>query len=171
MSDGKSPENKAVARSNPIPTATVDKVLGDSIKDILSPSLQKQVLERIRPKVEMLAVTVSKFHSGPLPSVETVEGYEKLVPGSFDRIIRMAEKDQDAFIDSSKYASRSDGTFRIFCLASGLLALAMVIAGTIYLAVSSHEHAALAIAGIGSVGIITAFVNAHFGTKEPPNKA
>ena len=33
-------------------------------------------------------------HEGPLPSPETVERYERVLPGAFDRILTMAEKEQ-----------------------------------------------------------------------------
>jgi len=33
-------------------------------------------------------------HSGPLPPPETVERYELVMPGAFDRILTMAENDQ-----------------------------------------------------------------------------
>ena len=34
------------------------------------------------------------LHSGPLPPPETVERYELVLPGAFDRILTMAEQDQ-----------------------------------------------------------------------------
>jgi uncharacterized membrane protein len=33
-------------------------------------------------------------HSGPIPSPETIAGYEKVLAGAADRIIKMAEKEQ-----------------------------------------------------------------------------
>jgi len=36
-----------------------------------------------------------KIHLGPLPSPETLERYEKICQGAADRIITMAEKEQD----------------------------------------------------------------------------
>jgi uncharacterized membrane protein len=42
------------------------------------------------PKV-MAALTL---HAGPLPPPETVERYELVLPGAFDRILTMAEKEQ-----------------------------------------------------------------------------
>ena len=38
------------------------------------------------------------IHSGTLPSPETVERYEIIMPGAFDRILTMAEKEQDSKI-------------------------------------------------------------------------
>lgn len=42
-----------------------------------------------------LRETTSSFHAGPLPSPEVLSKYEQLCPGSMDRIILMAEKEQD----------------------------------------------------------------------------
>ena len=54
------------------------------------------------------------IHSGTLPSPETVARYEVVMPGSFDRILTMAEKEQDSKIkinhdtvDIAKHESRS----------------------------------------------------------------
>ena len=45
----------------------------------------------------MFTASVS-IHSGTLPSPETVERYEVVMPGTFDRILTMAEKEQDSKI-------------------------------------------------------------------------
>jgi len=45
-----------------------------------------------------VTTTVSRqvtAHSGPLPAPETLEGYEEILPGAAERILRMAEKQQD----------------------------------------------------------------------------
>lgn len=34
------------------------------------------------------------IHSGPIPAPEVIEGYEKILPGAADRIIKMAEVEQ-----------------------------------------------------------------------------
>ena len=47
------------------------------------------------PPVLMASVSL---HSGALPSPETVERYEHILPGAFDRILTMAEKEQESKI-------------------------------------------------------------------------
>lgn len=37
-----------------------------------------------------------QVHEGPLPAPDTFEGYERILPGSADRILCMAEKEQAA---------------------------------------------------------------------------
>jgi uncharacterized membrane protein len=39
--------------------------------------------------------TTLSQHSGPIPSPEIIGGYEKVLAGSADRIIKMAEKEQE----------------------------------------------------------------------------
>jgi uncharacterized membrane protein len=133
------------------------------VKDILPKAQQQQVLERLKSKVQSFAVTVSKIHSGPLPSVETVQGYEDIERGSFGRLLKMAEKDQDAFIDSHIFKNKSDARYRLASLAAGFLSLLVILAIVFLLAEREHEGAALAVAGIGGAGIIGIFVNAWKG--------
>ena len=41
----------------------------------------------------------TELHAGPLPSPDTIERYERLQPGTLDRLLTMAENDQHAKID------------------------------------------------------------------------
>lgn len=137
----------------------MDRVLNDALSDILQPSQQKQVVERVRQ------VIVQKSHSGPLPSEDTVRGYEQASPGSFNRIIAMAEKDQDAVITSSTFKAKSDSDYRMACLGMGLIALLVLVGGIVYLGMNDRPAAAASIAGMGAIGIVGAFINAWWGRK------
>lgn len=155
MSDGKKkPTNGLPAIQQ------IDQAIELALKDIVTPAQQKQVLERLKPKLEIIAVA-QKYHSGPLPSVETAQGYEAVVPGSFERILAMAEKDQTAVIDSHVYASRSGSWYRLLCMIFGFLALLAILGSTIFLAMNNHDNAAIAVAGLGVAGVVSAFVNAR----------
>lgn len=52
------------------------------------------------PSQEMTAVmqTAAMIRSAPLPAPHEFKGYEAVLPGAADRILRMAEKDQDSLI-------------------------------------------------------------------------
>lgn len=76
MSDGSKPPNNLPA------VKQVDQAIEMAIKDVVSPAQLKQVIQRLGPKLEIIAMSSQKYHSGPLPSVETAEGYEKVAPGS-----------------------------------------------------------------------------------------
>jgi len=59
--------------------------------NFLPPNLSQQVLGQ----QSMVAVETMTSHSGPIPAPEIIAGYEKVLAGSADRIIKMAEKEQD----------------------------------------------------------------------------
>jgi uncharacterized membrane protein len=48
-----------------------------------------------REKREIVIQTIlSKFHTGPLPPAEDLEAYGRIIPEGADRIMKMAEKEQ-----------------------------------------------------------------------------
>lgn len=47
---------------------------------------------------EQFMAVQAQHHSGPLPAPQTLAGYESVLPGSAERILVMAEKNQDARI-------------------------------------------------------------------------
>lgn len=144
---------------------TLDQMLQTALKDILKPAQQKQVFERLRPRLELIVQSSSTFHSGPLPSVETVKGYETVAPGSFERILAMAEKDQTAVIESSNFKAKKDSAYRTLAMVLGFGALLCILGSVLYLAFNGRESVAIAVAGLGAAGVITAFVNARFPSK------
>jgi uncharacterized membrane protein len=50
------------------------------------------------------------WHAGPLPPPETVERYELVLPGAFDRILTMAEKDQQDKFEYNRKVFELDAT-------------------------------------------------------------
>ena len=54
-----------------------------------------------------LLLAASMFHQGPLPTPESLLRYDKVCPGAADRIIRMAEKEQDNIHEIRKKDSDS----------------------------------------------------------------
>lgn len=58
----------------------------------LNPNQVQQVLGQ-QPQ-SLMAVETVTTHQGPIPSPEIIAGYEKVLAGSADRIIKMAEKEQ-----------------------------------------------------------------------------
>lgn len=64
---------------------------------LIPPEVSRQILGQhdnpslVAVETAMLSTTIS----GPLPSPDILSGYEKVLAGSADRIIRMAEKEQD----------------------------------------------------------------------------
>jgi uncharacterized membrane protein len=58
-------------------------------------NLSQQVLGHGQPSLVAVETTHSTTLSGPIPPPEIIGGYEKVLVGSADRIIKMAEKEQN----------------------------------------------------------------------------
>lgn len=52
----------------------------------------------------------SSSHSGPLPPAREFAGYESVLPGAAERILRMAEREQDRRIEADRAADDRDHT-------------------------------------------------------------
>jgi uncharacterized membrane protein len=81
--------------------------------------------------------------SGPLPSPEIIAGYEKVLPGAADRIIRMAENEQS---NRFKYLNR------VTMFQAGLTLIGQLFAFAVVL-ISVIEGVALIKAGKSPYGV------------------
>lgn len=63
-------------------------------KPVYIPSNVSQQILGPAPKSIVSVETTHSSHSGPIPSPEVIGGYEKVLAGSADRIIKMAEREQ-----------------------------------------------------------------------------
>ncbi|MCC8955025.1 hypothetical protein H8B02_16730 [Bradyrhizobium sp. Pear77] len=61
---------------------------------------------------------------------------------------------------------KSDSNYCNLCMAAGLLALLGILGTIIYLASTGHDNVTIAVAGLGAAGIVSAFVNARWVSKE-----
>ncbi|MDQ2694694.1 MAG: DUF2335 domain-containing protein [Pseudomonadota bacterium] len=103
--------------------------------------------------------------SGPLPSPEAVEGYERILPGAAERLFAMAEKQAE-----HRRALESQSLAEEFKLQNRLLdlkargqwfAVAAVLAGAALAAFalySGHPAAAATIFGVGLAPVVGAFL-------------
>src|SRR5262245_61409702 len=65
-----------------------------------------QILEQ--PRVQQVVRTISKYHSGPLPCPEDYAEYERVLPGSAHRILKMAEDSRSGFQSLNELNLRLD---------------------------------------------------------------
>jgi len=152
---------------------SLSKVFQDSLQEILPPEKARQATERLTAHLpQIVKITATKTHIGPMPSVEVAAGYEQLLPGSIERMFKMAERDQEAYIESHAEKLRRDDRFRLFSLTYGGFALIAILAVVILLVKMGQPWVAASVAGLGVTGIIAAFVNAWRPSKvqEPKGK-
>lgn len=141
----------------------------------------EQRLEEENPKIfkgipppqrrEIIQTLVSiKHHSGPLPDAETLTQYDSVIPNGADRIMTMAEKQQDHRIDLEKLAVSSQlsqsRTGQIFGF---IISLVIIACGT-YLAMNGHEKTGMVLIGTTLVALAGIFVLGKF-TKSKSTKS
>ncbi len=112
---------------------------------------------------------VTATFSGPLPLPETLERYNRIVPGAAERILAMAEADAkhlQALELASLAASQEEARRRhiearhgqIYGLCIGLTALATSALALVL----GYEQAAVVIGGTTVVGLVAVFVVGRF---------
>lgn len=103
--------------------------------------------------------------SGPLPHPEILEGYERVLPGSADRILSMAENEGEHRRTIEKTIVKTDIIRSYLGLGSGFIIALVGLGGSIYLAMNDKPVAS----GIMSAGTVTGLV-AVFVVGEKPRK-
>ena len=103
----------------------------------------------------------SELLSGPLPHPNLMAAYERSVPGSAERIIRMAEKEQEAVVAMEKgnldLEKRRQSNERLGQL--GAILTTIFLGGTAaYLALHGAKEVAIILAGSPLVSIVLAFL-------------
>lgn len=117
-------------------------------------------------------VSVSAYrHSGPIPDPMTLEGYDRVVPGAADRIIKMAE-DQSAHRQSIEaIAIKSRARDSLLGIISGLIIAVFTLAAGTYVINTGNVWSGTILGSAGLVGLVSVFI---YGTrsnrKERENK-
>ena len=95
--------------------------------------------------------------SGPLPAPEILRGYDNILPGAAERIIRMAEKEQTNAHESGMLALREAVADRKREIIAGIVALA-ALGTSAFLGHNGHAVAASIVGGTTVVGLVTVFL-------------
>jgi uncharacterized membrane protein len=88
-----------------------------------------QTVELPPAAIQAIVQIANRFHQGPIPDAESFEKYEHALAGAGDRILAMAEKDQDFRISQSPIQQRREFIGRMSGQAIGFVSL-MVIVGS-----------------------------------------
>ena len=96
--------------------------------------------------------------SGPLPAPDVLRGYDDILPGAAERIIRMAEKEQADIHEAGLLALRETAAGnRRGQVIGGIVALA-ALGTAAFLGYHEHSAAAGIVGGTTVVGLVTVFV-------------
>lgn len=122
----------------------------DSKKDESAPTKTEEI-------VKVVARVIASEFSGPIPPPNIIEGYEKVLPGSADRILKMAEEQSEHRQEMEKIAVNAesrDSLLGIVCaliLALACLITAAIIVFMVPTAAGATFAAVLGAGGIGSI--------------------
>ena len=140
----------------------------------LKPS--QQVKQQV--KTSMQSITVST-HSGPLPPPESMRGYEEVVKGSAERILVMAEKEQENRfasiskdkelyalslkleqdeLDQEKEIIRINARNSLVGLIFGFVAVIVLTISTVILILHGHDIAGSIFGGTTVVAIVSTLI-------------
>ena len=117
----------------------------------------KAVLDALPEHVRVAVVEAASF-SGPLPPPAMYSEYERALPGSAERILAMAEKEQNHRIAWEETALGTSvretklGQWLGFAIAVACIGAAM------FLAVNEHDVVAVIALGISAVGLVGRFL-------------
>ncbi|WP_278925353.1 DUF2335 domain-containing protein [Staphylococcus auricularis] len=127
--------------------------------------INKKIEESDNPDLirDIIASEVSLTKSGPLPDPKDFEEYEEVLPGSADRIVKMAEKNQSHRIEIEKQEQEkyyeSNNTITIKGIVSSTIISVSGIMGSVVLGIFGNEWAAGLIGTLSLGNIVVNMIN------------
>ena len=110
-----------------------------------------------QPENHIVAKQVSVTRISPLPPPSDLEGYEKTLPGSADRILKMAEDQMKHRQDIEKREIELDARDSLLGSVFAFIVSMTAMVGSFVLIYTGHEVAGSFLGSLGLGSIITAF--------------
>ena len=130
-----------------------------------SPSLISNQQSKDKITQTQASIVTATAYQGPIPAAEELQKYESVLPGASERILKMAEKEQDARLENNKAGMQN--VFNIekernliakrgqwFAISMGIFVLCYAT----YLAFLGATVQSASVVGAVLVGVIVAFV-------------
>lgn len=141
-------------------------------RDLAKESLERELERQLAPEAADLApekrraivektATLAIQYSGPVPPDFILRGYEAIVPGSADRIIAMAERDQAHIHEMQRLEQTQPHTYATLGMICGATIGALAIATSAIVAIYGDPWAGAAIFGTTLVAITGVFVRSR----------
>lgn len=128
--------------------------------------LEKLPKDELKKVIRRVSVERSMY-SGPIPPPEILEGYEKVLPGTADRIMKMAEKQADHrrnMEETTVNSGARDSKLGIIC--GTFVCFSLIVVGGISVMIgSTSTGTVLSLSGLAP--IVTAFI---YGTRSNANE-
>ncbi len=155
-SKNKNRTNQGISKNTGKQTTTEREKTVLSSSEILE-KLPTEVLENMPDEVRTYLLESASFH-GPLPPPSMFSEYERVLSGSSDRIVTMAEKEQNHRIDWENRGLKASvqDTFRGQWFAFFIAIIA--IGGAIYLGKINQPWVAAVLIGVPLTGLVSSFL-------------
>ncbi len=128
-----------------------------TVPDELKPILKKLSQEE-QKKIRSVIVSSYQSYSGPLPSPESLEKYNQIIPDGADRIMRMAENQSNHRIKIEETVIsgqvKQSARGQIF----GLIIAFFTLGSALVLSMFGHEAVACVLGGSTVISLATVFV-------------
>lgn len=138
--------------------------------DTKSPEALEAFLSGIIVEATVVEESITKRHSGPLPTPSNLSAYENILPGLAERIVRLAERPADQVDTEQRHRHKLEdrltthsSNYRTTGLWMGYsLAIACLI-GAAYCAMHGLSWGVVAFLGVPVAGVISTFVGGAQG--------
>jgi len=114
-------------------------------------------------RIEHVIAQIQEYHSGPLPPPGVIKQYNEIIPGSAERILKMAEKEQEHRFEMNKQTISIDKWGQRYAFLIATLGLSM--SGFLAYLGETGFAMSTSISTIG--GIVTAYI---YGQKKQKDK-
>lgn len=135
-------------------------------KEVVRPDVDK-VLASIDPDKRNVIVSamveMRQTFSGPLPRSADFKAYKEVLSNAPERILLMAEKQQQHRIDSEERIIKADIRESIFGQVFAVLLVVLFLAAAVYLGINGHDWLA------GIVATLSATISTIFYLKSTPS--
>ena len=119
------------------------------------------------PQTQARAIAYyGEYHSGPLPPPHVLAGYESVSPGLADRIVKMAEKQQDHRMELEARVVHSNTQRSSQGLVTGGIVSGLTIAAACYFAYLGQAGWGAGLCGATLVSLVTVFVTGKSSQKK-----
>ncbi len=125
-----------------------------------SPEL-KALPKEVREKVLRDVLIRAEYFQGPLPHPAILKGYEEVLPGSAERIIKLSERQQQHRMDMERVRLYADIWIERLGLGAGFVLAIILAVGGIWLASEGKETTGLAVLAANIAVVVGAFFYAH----------
>ena len=127
-------------------------------KSVIDESQITQILDSLPANQRTILMSAIQSFSGPLPPPQYYEGYEKVLPGSADRILTMTELQVNHRIKQESRIVRRTLNQKLLGVIFGSILTVLILCAVVYLGMNGHDTIAGIIGTTTILGVITVFV-------------